>query len=670
MPNKTNTGLTGFLKTIWQAIVDYRRSLLMTIGIILGAVVVINGSYYFISAKPEACLVCHYMKPYYDQWRSSAHNSVTCIECHPGRRTLIDSYLLRYLTASYTNRPQANVETTSCLKCHSEETLKGSITYRRGIKFDHQFHLGQLRRGKNLRCTSCHATGMPDAHLSVDTEACFLCHFKDAEQGRSFTPCNVCHGVPEGKVKHQGFEFDHSAYAVGDNCSACHTSVVRGSGRVPDSKCYECHVERMDAKQDLAALHRIHITEHGVDCFRCHERIDHGKIEMAQPFTLECTKCHQPQHGTNAEMYIGTGGEGVPNTPSAMFLSRLSCEACHNGTNGASANWAEKKASCVKCHGAGFDNMLDDWKFQLDRLATQTALIQAATAKRAQSLSANRQVEQEEARKAQVNTDLLVKGRPVHNPFYAINLARQIVAAADTVARAVGAGRVERPTILARQDGACRMCHKHMPFPAVLDFERMKFPHGLHADDLELNCTKCHSSEKHRERVITKSECMQCHHQEAQISCSHCHFEQNALYSGDFPDFGFKGRPDKMSVAGIACKDCHTSLNGKPARQIVREQCITCHDDTYGKTLDRWIAEGETQVSALRTRIDGLTSVGAPAGTDSIAFNKGLSQARKLTESLTKAHAPHNMALFNAGIAKIEAILDGIATVKTAAAPK
>ncbi len=673
-----NLKIGGFCRTIWQAVVAYRRSLVLALLALIGFVLIVNGSYYVISAKPEACLVCHYMKPYYDQWRNSAHKSVGCIECHPGRRTLIDSYLPRYLTASYNRRPQADVKTISCLKCHSEDALKGDIIYQRGIKFNHEFHLGQLRRGKKLRCTSCHATGMPDAHLSVDTEACFLCHFKDAEKGRSFTPCNDCHGMPQGKVQHQGFEFDHSAYAgTGIECSSCHTVVVKGDGRVPDSRCYECHVERLEAKQDLNALHRIHITEHGVDCFRCHERIVHGKVEMAQPFTLECTKCHAPQHSSTAELYIGTGGEGVPNTPSAMFTAQVSCEACHTGrvpsdlnpTAGTMTTWTEKKAACVKCHGKGFDLMLDDWKAQLDRLAIQTKQVFDQAEERGRSLPAGKIVEREELRKARINSDLLFKGHAVHNPFFALKLAGQVVQAADTVARAIGIVKPTPPALLAKPDAACRMCHTHMPFPETIKFERMEFPHGLHADVLELSCTKCHSSGRHRERVITKSECMECHHTQAEISCNHCHYEQNGLYTGNLPELSIKDQPDKMSAGGVSCKDCHSSLaSGKPVRAAVREQCIVCHDESYGKMLDDWLRKGDDVITRLTSRLDSLTAQGPTGQVDSVAWNKSLEQAQLLLDLLKKGKAPHNHIAFDKQAVRIDGLLNNLPGKVVAAA--
>lgn len=651
-------GLKGFFRTIGAAISDYRKSLLLVVAAIMGFVFVINGGYYVASSKPESCLVCHYMKPHYDTWLNSAHKGVECIACHPGRRTLIDGYMIRYLTGTYHALPFPDVKPDACLACHEEKSLAGEITYKRGIKFNHEHHLGQLRRGKKLRCTSCHATGQAEEHFSVDNEACYLCHFKDADRGRSFTSCNACHGVPQGVIRRAGFEFDHSAYVQpGIECNSCHTLVASGNGDVPTKKCFECHVERVDARKDVNALHRIHITEKGVDCFRCHDRIEHGRIGITPAFELDCNKCHKPQHAPSVEMYVGTGGAGVPSTPSAMFTARVTCEACHASASGASATWSEKKNSCVKCHGEGFDRMLDDWKRDFDRLASETGALLQQTERMAALLPEKASSEREELRKARLNAALVIDGKAAHNPFYGLELARQVASAADQVAAATGSPKPAKPALIASKDGACRTCHSAMPFPESLPFERMNFPHSIHADALDLDCSKCHSSEHHRLRIITKEECMKCHHQEAEIACSHCHYEQNALYTGNFPELGIKGKPDPMSAGGVGCKDCHNLASGKNARADVPAQCEACHDPSYGKMLSGWLNRQDALLAGARTRLDSLEAMTNFAG-DPVKRRKAIDEARGLLTFLTKAKSPHNPAQFEKQTLRIDAIIN------------
>jgi hypothetical protein len=374
---------------------------------------------------------------------------------------------------------------------------------------------------------------------------------------------------------------------------------------------------------------------------------------MTHAFELDCNKCHSPQHSPTVQLYVGTGGEGIPNVPSAMFRARVSCEACHSSSTGVIASWQEKRAACVKCHGAGFDRMLDDWKRDFDKLAAQTEAAFKRAESLAQSLPPNRMAEREELRMARINNDLLVKGRAVHNPFYSLNLSRQIIATADTIARAVGASRSSRPEMLARPDGTCRTCHNAMPFPEKIKFERMEFPHSIHSDALELPCTKCHSMEAHRERVITKTECMQCHHQEAEISCAHCHFEQEAFYKGEMPELKLHGLPDAMFKGGVGCKDCHNLADNRAPRNQVKEQCVACHDESFGVMLDKTLKEEDATLTALQVKL-ATAKKNYPAGIDSVAWKKKTESAELALRLLSKSKAPHNVAAFKKIAGEIE----------------
>ena len=501
-----------FFIALWQLIVEFRRPIIILISLIIAFLLSINGGYYLASANPKSCLVCHYMQPHYASWENSAHNGIACIECHPGRRTLIDSYMLRYITGTYHTRLQPDVKPNACLHCHEETTLSGTINYKRNIRFNHEHHLGQLRRGKKLRCTSCHATGKSNDHFTVDNEACYLCHFKDADKGRAFTSCTVCHGIPQGMVGHQGFSFDHSTYTnAGVECASCHTSVATGNGDVPENRCYECHEERSEPSKDVNAVHRIHITEHGIDCFKCHEQIDHGKIHMASAFELDCNKCHQPEHSQTIQMFIGSGGQGIESLPSIMFLARVSCEACHSGAIPAETTWQEKKNACVRCHGAGFDQMLDDWKVSTDQLTSQIKVISDQARRLGKRLPESRVNEIVSLMNLEENSRLLINGKAIHNPIYAVSLARQIVAEANEVNRYFGSDPVPEPDLLAKPDATCKMCHNSMPITELLPFQGTSFSHTLHTQELELACTACHQGEKHPPTTITKTTCQDCH---------------------------------------------------------------------------------------------------------------------------------------------------------------
>ena len=62
--------------------------------------------------------------------------------------------------------------------CHETRLLQGKVKFKR-FYFDHKPHLTELRRGKKLRCTSCHSQIVQGDHMKVTESTCFLCHFKE-----------------------------------------------------------------------------------------------------------------------------------------------------------------------------------------------------------------------------------------------------------------------------------------------------------------------------------------------------------------------------------------------------------------------------------------------------------------------------------------------------------
>ncbi len=119
------------------------------------------------TSRPQFCNSCHIMGPYYRSWQTSAHKNVSCIECHfaPSFGGEIRGKMLglvqlaKYVTQTQGPRPIAEVPDASCLRsgCHETRLLSGRVPGDfHGIPFDHTPHLGESRRGKRLRCTSCH----------------------------------------------------------------------------------------------------------------------------------------------------------------------------------------------------------------------------------------------------------------------------------------------------------------------------------------------------------------------------------------------------------------------------------------------------------------------------------------------------------------------------------
>jgi len=231
------------------------------------------------------------MKPYVEAWRTSKHNQVACVQCHypPGLRDTIWvkyqalSQVAKWATQTYSSKPFAEVEDGSCLRsgCHSERLLTGKVVYKRGIIFDHQPHLEEVRRGRQLRCTSCHSQIVVGTHIEVTGSTCFLCHFKGLKQGRELKPiagCTGCHQPPKGDIQVGSIRFNHEeTVRRGVACQKCHLNVVEGDGEAPSQRCFTCHnqPEKLQRYADTPFIHDFHVARHNIECARCHTEIHH-----------------------------------------------------------------------------------------------------------------------------------------------------------------------------------------------------------------------------------------------------------------------------------------------------------------------------------------------------------------------------------------------------------
>ena len=606
----------------WDLVVRYRRPLLAIGGVVLAVLIVFNGAFFVAAYFPKSCLACHYMDPFYDQWKTSRHADVSCIRCHSFSPVFITVTTLKYWTGLYNPRPRANVPDKACLAsgCHEGRIEKGKAKLG-AITFDHQDHLTKLRRGEQLRCTTCHYSIVQGEHISVDTKVCFLCHFKGMSQGQALGGCPGCHGTPKRTVEHEGFTFSHDSYLeIGVQCRQCHIRVADGEGKVDDDRCFNCHVGRLEGKSDPIALHRNHVTFNAIQCFRCHEEIRHGEVELVKTFEVQCDACHKRLHNYQKELYMGAGAVGVADTPSRMFSAQVACDGCHTKSvevreSGVAFPGERKltaeRQSCVACHGKNYDRMLDDWIAASRTLvADMTAVVKAGEAAVGTGPGKSRKLA--EARSlvadARANLNLLRAGRGAHNVEFAYKIVRAGFEQVSAAYKAAGVpGGPPRPGILASPSAYCTtLCHSRVRAPRDVFFREMevRFPHTLHVEDVGIQCTKCHSPDKHKMRIVTKSECMECHHESRDIACGRCHASQKALYEGKVKPAGVSPSPDVMADAGIACTDCHELKKGAQTVLTVKAKCEDCHSAEYGKMLLDWKEEITGRENAIAVGLE------------------------------------------------------------------
>ncbi len=398
------------------------------------------------STSPYFCSSCHIMKPYYEAWKTSKHNHVPCVECHypPELREKLWlkfqalSQVVKYVTRTYSSKPYAEISDASCLRkgCHEKRLLEGQVIFKRGIKFDHKPHLTQERRGKKLRCTSCHSQIVVGNHMEVTESTCFLCHFKGRVSGRVEEPlggCPSCHTAPKGDIEFEGVTFNHMDFVGERNvaCQNCHLDAIQGNGEAPKDRCFQCHNDekRLSKYDDTVFIHRTHVTEHKVECTHCHFEIKHKVRTAVEPLQYDCSICHENKHNATKQMYAGTGAKGVERMPSVMFLAQVDCIGCHKvpevGSGEAEFTGQTYKASesaCIGCHGEDYEGVLDEWKSTVSEALDEAAPL----IDRAAELARNISIRNDDYRKAMIklnraryNYKFVQLGNGFHNVDYA-----------------------------------------------------------------------------------------------------------------------------------------------------------------------------------------------------------------------------------------------------------
>jgi len=622
------------------------------------------------------------MDPYYAQWKSSKHAGVKCIKCHSFKPLFITVTTIKYLTGLYNPKPHAKVDNGECMAkgCHASRLEKPEAYLGGKVLFNHKEHLTKMKRGESLRCTSCHYQIVQGEHISVDKNVCFLCHFKGMKRGQSIGGCKACHGVPTKEVTKEGFHFSHDSYLkLGVECKQCHLRVASGDGDVPEGKCFQCHVGKNRKNYDRVTLHRIHVTLNGIDCFKCHGKIRHGEVQLVRVFEVKCNTCHKKLHSSQKEMYMGTGARGVPDTPSRMFSAQVACDGCHTQpvqevesgirVKGEKRLTAEKK-NCVLCHGKGYGRMLDDWVASSRYLEKLMGGVKDKADKITSSLTKEKRGKEISDMVADIeyNYAFLKSGRGAHNIEYAWRIVRTAYTQFDLMAKLLKRKSVKRPPLISNGANYCtKFCHGRLGLPSKVYFKEMQldFPHKLHVEEVEITCTACHSPEKHKMRIVTKSECMACHHEGEDVQCSRCHSAQEKLYDGKVTVAGIESVPDPMKEGEVACTGCHDLQSGKPQNVVVvKEKCAGCHDDpSYADMALTWekeLLELENRAVVQIEEAGELVKRMKRLGRDTSSFESLLASSRKSYTLVSKGRGIHNYELSKTLLQKA---LDNLGTI-------
>lgn len=507
------------------------------------------------STSPAFCHSCHIMKPYYDSWANSKHNKTSCVMCHYPPTKKADllwrkfqalSQVVKYVTRTYSSKPFAEVDDSACLRkgCHSTRLLEGKVEFGQGIKFDHTPHLSETRRGRKLRCASCHSQIVVGRHVEVTLDTCYLCHFKGMKTGREISAlggCTSCHMPPETDFKIGNITYNHKEFTAkhGVECINCHLDVIEGEGEAPKDRCFTCHnqPEKLARYEDIPFIHENHITKHHVACFHCHKEIKHSVKTATGMVSLDCNMCHINKHTTERDIYQGTGAREVADMPSPMFLAQVDCVACHivpeeekTQEKFTGQTYKATEQGCLKCHDEKYLGLVAAWKAELDG-ALETIETRIDEALKIMPLIL---VDEPNYRYAQrllddisYNFNFIRLSAGIHNIYYSAQILQSVnenldrfIAAVPTTSKTVGKTLPPAKENSLLNGAFCAtLCHTKLAVTLAeeVEYEGRTIPHTQHTE-FGLSCNACHIIGAHKDLKLKENlepskdpRCTSCH---------------------------------------------------------------------------------------------------------------------------------------------------------------
>jgi len=337
-----HSGMKSLLRIIKQ--LNWKVKILLLAVIVL----VVSSGAIVVSEQPGFCNSCHIMNNYYDNWKTSTHSEVNCLECHlqPGFMGHVKgkinglSQAIDCMVGRVGTKPSATILDESCLRpeCHSTEELLATDIDFNGVKFTHKNHIKKVVDGINITCGTCHSHFEGNEHFGVNNDACFTCHFlRDTEAGEKLvqTSCTNCHEVPNKVIQRGLVTINHSEFvSYKASCEdSCHKKEIQKTSKIDDSVCLNCHNFSKQQHDDSVELHKIHSTGHKVECFACHGKILHGHTDVESVSNmLDCQSCHSDTHQVQRTIYATQHPMQDKKTDrvlSPMFLTHVECTGYH-----------------------------------------------------------------------------------------------------------------------------------------------------------------------------------------------------------------------------------------------------------------------------------------------------------------------------------------------------
>jgi hypothetical protein len=143
------------------------------------------------------------------------------------------------------------------------------------------------------------------------------------------------------------------------------------------NECYNCHAgiqEISVRKFDMNFSHNLHIIKEKISCNKCHSNQNkHGELILNKD---NCNSCHHSQSKSNEacarchpfqnKVYVGDYLD--KHQPDVMKQGGVGCFDCHVVSD--KVVKPDKKI-CLKCHDAGYDEQMTEWKNDIKKLSSE-----------------------------------------------------------------------------------------------------------------------------------------------------------------------------------------------------------------------------------------------------------------------------------------------------------
>lgn len=353
--------------------------------------------------SPSFCKSCHEMAPEYTTYTASAHNQISCVQCHikPGTITMMVHKVksLKEVYYHVTGVPNQIVQTEeeavsneNCIQCHSKNRL---VTASGDLKVNHKNHIE-----KGIPCITCHS-GVVHAKIAargINTKdvvgqwteksaqklieakylrpnmgTCIDCHEKVNKGEEPWK--DVAYNVPPNP--------EEAVKKVEENKKATTTEATK-EGQSTEAVA-TAHDEKTQ-KVILEALgNQTGEQKISMECKTCHKSTQIPKTHQTVDWnnnhgstavqTLDkCVNCHQDSKWVkeipkeDILSLLKMGNQKVKYTPNVTLAKEESrtnkfCSACHSdrpAAHGDSNQWLtghaaqaktpEMKAECFVCH--------------------------------------------------------------------------------------------------------------------------------------------------------------------------------------------------------------------------------------------------------------------------------------------------------------------------------